>query len=69
MTKGSLAAQLRHHGIRRGDFSVIDMNDDAILKKYAGAYVTEETLNSLIESSLDEEHFRSMCPKIRRDGP
>jgi hypothetical protein len=69
MTKGSLAAQLRHRGIRQGDFSVIDMNDDAILKKYAGAYVTKETLNRLIESSLDEEHFRSMCPKIRRDGP
>ena len=45
------------------------MDDDAILKKYAGAYVTKETLNRLIESSLDEEHFRSMCPKIRRDGP
>lgn len=69
MTKGSLAAQLRHHGIRQGDFSVIDMDDDAILKKFAGAYVTKETLNRLIESSLDEEHFRSMCPKICWDGP
>jgi hypothetical protein len=69
MTKHSLAAQLRHHGIRQGDFSVIDMDDDAVLKKYTGAYVTEETLNRLIESSMDEEHFRAICPKIRRDGP
>ena len=39
------------------------MDDDAILKKFAGAYVTKETLNRLIESSLDEEHFRSKSSK------
>ena len=45
MTKDSLAAQLRHGGICRGDFSMINMEDDEVLKKYAGPYVTEETLS------------------------
>jgi hypothetical protein len=40
------------------------MRDDEILTKYTrcscGAYhVTGETLDRLIESSLDEEHFRA----------
>jgi hypothetical protein len=65
MTKRSLAAQLRHHAVQQGDFSVTEMRDDEILKKYTrcscGAYhVTGETLDRLIESGLDEEHFRAM---------
>jgi hypothetical protein len=66
MTKRSLAAQLRNHAVQKGDFSVTEMDDDAVLTKYTccsacGAYhVTGETLDRLIESSLDEKDFRTL---------
>ncbi len=64
MTKRSLAAQLRNHAVQQGDFSVTEMGDDEILEKYTrcscGAnHVTEQTLDRLVESSLDEKHFRA----------
>jgi hypothetical protein len=65
MTKRSLAAQLRNYAVQKGDFSVTEMDDDAVLTKYTccsacGAHhVTGEILDRLIESSLDEKDFRT----------
>jgi hypothetical protein len=60
MTKRSLVAQLRYHAVPQGDFSVTEMDDNAILKKYSGACVTNGALNRLIEISLDHEHLRAL---------
>jgi hypothetical protein len=66
MTKRSLAAQLRYHAVQKGDFSVTEMDDDAMLSRYTrcsacGAHhVAGETLDCLIERSLDEKHFQTM---------
>ena len=64
MTKRSLAAQLRHHAVQQGDFSVREMGDDEIFEKCTrfscGTYhATGETFDRLIESSLDEKRFRA----------
>ena len=65
MTKRSLAAQLRNHAVQKGDFSVTELDDDAVLTKYTccsacgAGHVTGEALDRLIESSLDEEDFRT----------
>ena len=66
MTKCSLAAQLRNHAVQKGDFSVTEMDDDAVLTKYTRCsacgehHVIGQTLDRLIESSLDEKDFRSL---------
>ena len=72
MTKRSLAAQLRNHAVQKGDYYVTEMDDDAVLTKYTccscGAnHVTGQTLDRLIECSLDEKHFRAMWNDL--NGP
>jgi hypothetical protein len=60
MTKHSLAAQLRYHAVQQGDFSVTEMDDDEMLKKYtrcscSAYHATGETLDRLTD----------FCAKLR----
>jgi hypothetical protein len=70
MTKQLLGAQLRAHAVQEGDFSATELDDDLILMKYTrcsacGAHhVTGETLDRLIESSIDEEQFRASSNEL-----